>query len=140
MTATKPITILLVDDDQDDRDFFMIALEDVNVDFSCKMVNGSQIALDMLKRKELDPDFIFLDLNMPGIDGRTCLKHLKENSETAHYPVIIFSTSSEARDIAETKSLGAMHFMTKPSDLSKLSLDLNNFFNQQFLKNKLHEK
>ena len=131
MIPDKPIVLLLIDDDEDDRDFFKIALADVNLEFECEVAKGAKEALAMLEKNEIKPDFIFLDLNMPGINGRVCLKRLKENPATEPIPVIIFSTSSELADIKETKAMGAMGFMTKPPSLAQLSINLYNFFIQQ---------
>ena len=131
MIPDKPIVLLLIDDDEDDRDFYKIALADVNLEFECEVAKGAKEALAMLEKNEIKPDFIFLDLNMPGMNGRVCLKRLKENPATEPIPVIIFSTSSELADINEIKALGAMSFMTKPPSLPQLSINLYNFFIQQ---------
>lgn len=62
------------------------------------------------------PAIILLDLNMPGTDGRTVLGTLKQDSRLNQIPVIIFTTSSNAKDIEECYRLGANSYMTKPVD------------------------
>lgn len=134
MNSNEHLLVLLIDDDEDDRDFFEIAVSDLKIKIQCLTAAGAREALDLLATIEVLPHFIFLDLNMPGMNGRVCLKHLKSNPATAQIPVVIFSTSSEQLDMAQTKALGAMHFMTKLPDISLLSIELNEFFTQQFQK------
>ena len=63
---------------------------------------------------------IFLDLNMPRLNGKQCLAELKREAHLRDIPVIIYSTSSEKRDIEETSRLGAAHFLTKPNKFEEL--------------------
>lgn len=122
----KEIKILLIDDDEDDRDFFQFALEDIDKDIEYASAESGYEALEMLPQSAL-PDYIFLDLNMPAMSGRECLIELKKNPSFSHIPVIIFSTSSDPHDKEETKQLGAIDFITKPSKTSDLINALNNF-------------
>ncbi len=90
----------------------------------------------MLEAKAVTPDFIFLDLNMPEMGGRDCLVELKQNKHTQSIPVIIYTTSSEQEDIIETKEMGALDFITKPSKVSELTELISNFLINQLQKNK----
>ena len=67
------------------------------------------------------PDIIFLDINMPIMDGWECLKKLKSDSSYHDIPVIMYSTSSAKRDIDMAYNLGARLFMTKPEDFRELT-------------------
>lgn len=125
----EKIKILLVDDDEDDRDFFQFALEDVNRNIQYNGVESGYKAFDFLKKAIL-PDYIFLDLNMPGMSGRECLVELKSNPAFNNIPVIIFSTSSDPHDKEETKKLGAIDFITKPSKISDLVNAINDFISK----------
>lgn len=127
----KEIQILLIDDDEDDRDFFQFALETINKNIGYTGVESGHDGLLFLKNNTL-PDCIFLDLNMPGMSGRGCLIEIKVNPDYSHIPVIIFSTSSDPRDIKETKELGAVDFITKPSKTSDLIQALSNFLSNHF--------
>ena len=128
----EPFKILLIDDDEDDREFFMIALDDLPLKTDCQVALSAAEAFEILGQSGVLPDVIFLDLNMPIMDGRACLKELKKDPAVQHIPVVIFSTSNEQRDIADTRKLGARDFMTKPTDLTKLTAYLNNFLVNQF--------
>jgi CheY-like chemotaxis protein len=116
-------TILVVDDDADDRDLFREALceTDKEVRYTCAC-NGIE-AVELLSRPNIVlPDFIFLDLNMPRLDGRGCLIRLRRMPWLQSITVVIFTTSRLAEDGAEFKQLGADLCITKPllyDDLKK---------------------
>src|SRR5690348_12426970 len=98
-----PLTCLLIDDDPDDREIFGIALEEV--DKVCRYItteNGIE-ALELLEDSTSIPDFIFLDLNMPLMDGKECLREIKKIPHLNRVPVIIYSTSSYEKDVEDTK-------------------------------------
>ena len=122
----KAKTLFIVDDDIDDQEVFTQALEHVDNSVECFKVSTCEEALDMLKdEKKHKPDLIFLDLNMPRISGKQCLTELKKISHLKHVPIVIYSTSSEKRDIEETSKLGAAHFLTKPDKFGELCKALN---------------
>lgn len=114
-------TLLLIDDDADDQEIFSIALQNINSLIRFVISDNCKDALEKLsKDKMFKPDFIFLDLNMPGMSGSQCLAEIKKQSRFKHIPVIIYTTSSGQRDKDETKKLGADYFLTKPTDINKL--------------------
>ena len=114
-------TFLIVDDDKDDCEFFCEAANEVDSSVQCLIAKNGEDALKQLNNglKRL-PDFIFLDLNMPRMDGKTCLIELKKDEKLKNIPVIILTTSSHQKDIDETRELGAVYFLTKPTDFQKL--------------------
>src|SRR6476620_12271094 len=119
MNTTR--TFFIVDDDIDDQDLFIEAVSEVDKSIKCMSVSNCEEALDLLKNRKVNmPDMIFLDLNMPRLNGKQCLAELKKESHLANIPVIIYSTSSEKRDIEETSRLGAAHFLTKPNKFEEL--------------------
>ena len=73
-----------------------------------------QEALQVLQETYTLPDFIFLDLNMPRVNGRQCLIQLKKDTKLASIPVIIYSTSKLDADRQETKELGSVFFFLNP--------------------------
>jgi len=114
-------TLLLIDDDADDQEIFSIALQNINSLIRFVISDNCKDALEKLsKDKMFKPDFIFLDLNMPGMSGSQCLTEIKKQNRFKHVPVIIYTTSSGQRDKDETKKLGADYFLTKPTDINKL--------------------
>jgi CheY-like chemotaxis protein len=123
---------LLIDDDMDDQEFFTLALDQLDESFQCETAQNGHDALTMLRNKKaMLPDYIFLDLNMPRMNGLECLKEIKKISHLNHIPVIIYSTSSLKTDIFETRKHGAAAFITKPYSLIDLTETLRNFFRTQ---------
>ncbi len=124
---------MIVDDDSDDREFFCEAVNELHLSAECLSAASGREALKTLRNGiQSLPDFIFLDLNMPKMDGRTCLAELKKDEKLKNIPVIIFSTSSYQKDIDETCKLGAAYFFPKPADFEKLKNEIlfvtKNFF------------
>ena len=121
MNLTK--RIMLIDDDLDDQLLFRDAVHTVRPDLQCELASS---CMEALKQLELSaPDLIFMDLNMPVMNGFDCLAHLKNRSELRDIPVIIFTTSKNLSDINRTRQLGASLFMTKPDDFNVLCKKLN---------------
>jgi CheY-like chemotaxis protein len=88
--------------------------------------------------EESQPDLIFMDLNMPVMNGFDCLAYLKNKTELRDIPVVIFTTSETLSDINRTRQLGASWFMTKPNDFNVLCKKLdkiiqNDPFEGQFM-------
>jgi CheY-like chemotaxis protein len=111
----KYMTILLVDDDEDDRRLFIEATREFDSTITCLAASDGLEALDWLQDGSRDvPDYIFLDLRMPGISGEECLMGIKKASRMAKVPVIVYTTSRDVQESVKLKQLGAAHFMTKP--------------------------
>jgi CheY-like chemotaxis protein len=122
MNLTK--RIMLIDDDPDDQLFFRDAIHSVRPDLRCELASSCAEAFKHLEDPP-PPDFIFMDLNMPLMNGFDCLAHLKNKRELKNIPVIIFTTSKNLNDISRTRQLGATLFMTKPDDFNVLCKKLN---------------
>ena len=112
--------ILLIDDDEDDQEIFLTAMQEISVRAVCTAVSSAVSALQKLKTKQMLADLIFLDLNMPIMNGKQFLKEIMKSEELRLIPVIVFSTSAQLETIRETKELGAHDFITKPSKFSEL--------------------
>jgi len=112
---------LLVDDDADDIIVFKEVLQDVNPSIQLIEAGDGLEALEVLRsRGDSLPDIIFLDLNMPRMQGKECLVEIKKDPQLKHIPVIIYTTSSLSRDIEDSMLKGAVCFITKPSSLKEL--------------------
>lgn len=112
--------ILLIDDDEDDQEIFLTALLKMANKVKCDTYTDAKEALERLKRKELTPDLIFLDLNMPVMNGQQFLLLIKMEPLIKDIPVIIFSTSSHQATKILMKELGAHDFITKPDQFDEL--------------------
>jgi CheY-like chemotaxis protein len=133
---TVPTTIFLADDDLDDQDFFKHALSQIDESILCLTASNGEEAIKKLKLISPLPDYIFLDLNMPRMSGSKCLAEIKKMRSLKNVPVIIYSTSSEERDINDAKKLGADYFITKPHDFKELCDTLQHFISGEWKKEK----
>ena len=122
------MVILNVDDDQEDREFFCDALREIDSSIVCLVAGSGMEALSLLKKQMTLPDYIFLDINMPLMDGKQCLRALKQIPEFQSIPVIMYSTSTDSREIRECYNLGAEDFLIKPHSYEKLVNDLTSIF------------
>ncbi|MBS1624104.1 MAG: response regulator [Bacteroidetes bacterium] len=120
----------LIDDDEDDRELFRIALSGLDYPTHYDSAGSCCDALVALREAQVKPDVIFLDLNMPEMTGKECLQELKRSAELLHIPVVIFSTSKDPKDKEETRTMGAIHFITKPARTSELKVILTQFIIQ----------
>jgi CheY-like chemotaxis protein len=121
MVEPRPITILMADDDADDRELAREALTESRLLNDLYTVNDGAELLEFLRHDgayaDTDtprPDLILLDLNMPKIDGREALGALKNDPKLRSIPVVILTTSRAEEDIARSYDLGANSFISKP--------------------------
>ena len=118
---TKPLQILLADDDEDDRLFFKEALEDIKIKSVVTTVNDGIELMEYLNQTDaILPDVVFLDLNMPRKNGIQCLEEIRNNDTLKSLTVAIYSTSGAERDIEETFVKGANVYIKKPNDFTTL--------------------
>jgi DNA-binding response OmpR family regulator len=109
------MTILLVEDDEDDTILFFEAVRDFDPTITFAAAPSAEKALSWLRDLNNPlPGFIFLDLRMPGLSGRQCLVEIKKDPRLAPVPVIVYTTSKDVRESIVLKELGAAHFMSKP--------------------------
>ena len=122
-----PITILLADDDEEDRMLTSEALNESRVVNDLKFVEDGEDLLDYLYRRgkyDADsaprPGLILLDLNMPRKDGREALKEIKADPDLRRIPIVVLTTSKAEEDIYRTYDLGANSFIAKPVKFESL--------------------
>lgn len=111
---------MIIDDDADDRFFFKEVITKMLNSVVCLEANDGADALNQLGKAEQLPHFIFLDVNMPRVDGRKCLKQLKSDGKLKSIPVIMYSTSFSEESSNEFLKLGASSCLNKPTDMNKL--------------------
>ncbi|MEU4131306.1 response regulator [Streptomyces wuyuanensis] len=124
MNATKPIEVLLVEDDPGDELMTREAFEDNKIGNTLHVVRDGEQALDFLYRRGAHqdaprPDLILLDLNLPKYDGRQVLERIKADSDLTHIPVVVLTTSAAEEDILRSYQLHASAYVTKPVDLEQ---------------------
>ncbi|MEH6681279.1 MAG: response regulator [Sediminicola sp.] len=113
--------VLFAEDDEDDRVLFEDAVKESFPNISMTGYDRCENLLQDLMGSILNlPELIFLDLNMPGMNGLDCLRAIRESAKFKHIPVIMLSTSSSEMNIKESMSLGANGYITKPSSFLQL--------------------
>ncbi len=121
--GTRPFTILLADDDEEDRELARDALQDARLANEMKFAVDGQDLLDYLRREgrwadpSVDaprPGIILLDLNMPKKDGREALAEIKADASLRRIPIVVLTTSNDEADVLSTYDLGVNSFITKP--------------------------
>jgi CheY-like chemotaxis protein len=122
-STARPLTILLADDDEEDRELARDALQDARLANDMKFVYDGQDLLDYLRREGRwadpsvsapRPGIILLDLNMPRKDGREALAEIKADQSLRRIPVVVLTTSKDEADVLRTYDLGVSSFITKP--------------------------
>jgi len=139
MIPTQTIHILLVDDDPNHRFLIRKLLSKNSVRTKVTELEDGQQALDYVYRRGIysdrgkfpDPDFILLDIKMPGIDGLKVLKVIKHDEQTQQVPVVMLTTSTLEEEIIQSYKDGANAFVTKPTsydDFGKTITALGKFW------------
>jgi CheY-like chemotaxis protein len=126
--SSKPITILMADDDEDDRILAKAALEECRLANDLHFVTDGEELMDYLCRRgsyqKLSdaprPGLILLDLNMPRKDGREALREIKAHQDLRHIPIVILTTSQAEEDIYRSYDLGANSYISKPVTFDSL--------------------
>ena len=122
------ITILIADDDPDDRELTRDALHECRLANDVHFVEDGEELMDYLNRRGEYrkmagaplPGLILLDLNMPRKDGREALKEIKENPDFRRIPIVVLTTSKADEDILRTYDLGVNSYVTKPVTFESL--------------------
>lgn len=108
--------ILLIDDDKDEAEILQTAIAEIDHSTQFNYISNCAEALKLLKQKEIPaPNLIFLDINMPRMNGLDCLQEIKRLDHLKNIPVVVYSTSSASRDVNEAMAHGAQVFWEKPN-------------------------
>lgn len=139
MNNSKPITILMADDDPDDRLLLKEAFEENRLMNNLETVEDGEELMDFLHRRgkyensEITPGLVLLDLNMPRKSGIEALREIKSDEKLRRLPVVILTTSKAEEDIIRSYDLGVNSFIVKPvtfDSLVELVKDLDKYWFQ----------
>jgi CheY-like chemotaxis protein len=122
------MTVFYADDDQEDCDLFREALEQVDPALKCVIAKDGKEAITYLRYTKDLPSYIFLDINMPLMNGKMCLVELKKDPRLKNIPVIMYSTTSDTNEIQQYYKLGAHDFLIKPDNFNVLCDSLESIF------------
>jgi len=116
--SNHPQHIMLIDDDDDDVHLFRIMASEFFPEVTISVASNGEEALEKLKKPGVQrPELIFLDINMPKMDGFECLGELKKDFVLSTIPVIIYSTSSIEKQVTKAYEMGAHLYVVKAFDL-----------------------
>jgi CheY-like chemotaxis protein len=122
-SQSSVMTILNIDDDNEDLMVFHDAVKTVNPLAKCFLAKNSKEAVGLLQHS-INPDFIFLDIHMPLMDGRAALKEIRKLKRLATVPVIIYSSVIPTAEMESFKELGATNFLKKQNSFAELCEEL----------------
>lgn len=125
----KEFTIFYTDDDLDDLDFFTEVVESMKNGVELVTQNNGKKLLDALHNPPPSPSIVFLDLNMPGINGFDVLTEIRKSHNLKDIPVIILTTSNDDKIIGRSLDLGANFYITKPNDFVSLRKSIEHSIN-----------
>jgi CheY-like chemotaxis protein len=122
--STRPIEILLVEDNAGDIRLTQEALKEGKIRLNLSVARDGMEALDFLRREgkyagAARPDLVFLDLNLPKKDGREVLQEIKDDPKLKRIPVVILTTSESNDDILTTYGFHANCYITKPVNMDQ---------------------
>jgi CheY-like chemotaxis protein len=123
--------VYIIDDDIDDQNFLTEAIKEIDSAIECYTAMNGQEGLNKLEANAVPfPSLIFLDLNMPRIDGRKFLMALKKHPKFKSIPVVIYTTSADQKDRDEMHQLGAADYVVKQADFFLLKEHLHTIFSR----------
>lgn len=129
MLQPHPLSVLLADDDPDDRMLFADAILELNRNLSLTCIdNGEELIHYLLNSASILPDILFLDLNMPRKNGFQCLEEIRSHQELSGIFIVIYSTTGSPREIDEVFEKGANLFLNKPNSYTGLKNTLSKVF------------
>lgn len=129
MKSSNMRECLLIDDDLDDQEIFKLCVEKVSQDVNFTGLTESVEGVSMLtSNADYTPDYIFLDVNMPKMNGIQCLTALRQIERLDRCKIFMYSTTSEGSLVTKSRELGANDFIVKPSRSAELKEKLVKIF------------
>jgi CheY-like chemotaxis protein len=125
------MTLLYIDDDAEDIEFFCDAIKNIHPTYLCLVAQNAKDGLHILET--LIPDVIFLDINMPVMNGKEALRAIRSQKNLASVPVCMLSTTTNSNEINMCRELGANECIVKPNSFAELCNTLKSFFQMNFL-------
>lgn len=131
----RELTVFYTDDDQDDLEFFREVILLISDNVTVVTQNNGDQLINALENPPPHPHVVFLDINMPGMNGFETLKKLRASEKFSDVPVVMFSTSGDDKTIQKSRELGASFYVQKSGVFDQLkksiehtlTIDWNNF-------------
>lgn len=126
---TKKLTVFYTDDDKEDLEFFREAMESIDKSVEVVTLGGSSQLLHVIDNPPPHPHILFLDLNMPGLNGFDVLEILRSKDVSHDLPIVIFSTSRDEELINKSRELGATYYVPKSMSFESLRRSIQHIIN-----------
>lgn len=126
--------VLLVEDDEDDVILFVNAIKEINNSLNVYQAKNGEEAFKRLNEINILPDLIFMDIDMPVMNGFECLKRLKQHNDYKNIPVVILTEFNNPEEQEFAYSLGASFFLYKLPDFPLFKKNISNMLNRNFLR------
>ncbi len=139
----KNTSVLYIEDNEDYVEFMERSLKKINSELSLKVINDGKKAYEFFENiteKDNLPQLILLDIKLPGCSGMEVLSSIRKQDATKYIPVIMFSSSENAKDMMEASEHGANAYIVKPIGLSSLTATLKSLCDFWLVHNKPVEK
>jgi CheY-like chemotaxis protein len=128
--------IINIDDDSDDRYMFCMAISRIDPEIECIQVDCGEDAVELLKDSKMAPDFIFMDINMPRMNGYECLREIYLLPNIRNTTIVMFSSTFNPKDRVEF-SLFRLQYLLKTSDRKSLVESLRRLVELKLAEGKL---
>ena len=123
------ICFFLVDDDADDQEIFSLALQGVKASTRLEFANDGVEAITRIQNDtSFLPHCIFIDLNMPRMNGQQCLQELRKIDRISQVPIVMYSTTVHPQYLKDALHYGATDFIEKPITIEELTESLSKVF------------
>jgi len=127
--------IVNVDDDPDDREMFCRAIKRIDADIACIQIESGEDAVEILSKGEVSPEYIFMDINMPRMNGYECMNEIRQYSNLKDTTIIMYSSTFNPRDQEYFGVLG-LQYLLKTSSLTILAESVRKLIQPKLLEEK----
>jgi DNA-binding response OmpR family regulator len=124
--------IVNVDDDPDDREMFCRAITKIDPDIACIQIESGEEAVEVLSKSDFSPEFIFMDINMPRMNGYECVREIYQCANLRDTTIVMFSSSFNPRDQVDFGVMG-LKYLLKTSNLSALGESIKKMIQSKLL-------
>lgn len=119
------MTLLYIDDDPEDKEFFQEAVRQLDPDIQCYTAKDGLEGMTALEEMIVRPDYIFVDMNMPVMNGRQFLLEIKQRVGVRSIPVVVYTTTAHPGDLETFRNLGAYKVLVKPGSMQEITNMVN---------------
>jgi len=134
MNHTKKLYLALVDDDPDEEDFFQIALDVLGIDCQFRFFSKAHDFVSYIEKSEtILPDIVFVDMNMPEINGQELVRMMRQNEKYNGIQAVIYTAHISDREKEIMMAMGTLEFFIKPTEFSDLTIMLKEMIERKSL-------